>query len=172
MAAAAGVKQHSSYEVARPGGKCAASGRDIQPGEKYMAALRETTQGLERLDVAPECWPEFPRDGLLGYWQTTMPHPQQKKQIFVDDEVLGNLFERLSDAAEPLKVHFRFVLGLILMRKRLLIYESSRLEGGRDIWSVRLKGRQDMLEMIDPKLNEQQVQEVSRQLSEILNEEL
>jgi hypothetical protein len=164
--------KQQGYDVARPGGKCAVSGREIAPGEKYMAALRETPEGLERLDLAMECWEGFSRADLLGYWQTTMPQPNEKKKVFVDDEVLCNLFERLAETAEPLKLNFRFVLGLILIRKRLLVYESSRVENGRDIWAVRFKGREERLDLVDPKLDEPQVQEVSRQLGEILNEEL
>jgi hypothetical protein len=37
---------------------------------------------------------------------------------------------------------------------------------------VRLRGREDWLDLVDPKLNETQVTEVSQQLGEILNEEL
>jgi len=86
--------------------------------------------------------------------------------------VLCTLFERLADAAEPVKIHFRFVLGLILMRKRLVIYESARHEEGRDVWVVRMKGKEDRLDLTDPKLNEQQIAEVSQQLGQILNEEM
>ncbi len=168
------------YQVARPRGVCTVSGRTIAPGEKFMAAVRETPAGLERIDVAPEHWDAFDRTGLLAFWQTVMPTAEEKKKVFVDDEVLCTLFERLADATEPAKVHFRFVLGLILMRKRLVIYESTRHEppaagdpsGGRDVWVVRMKGREDRLELVDPKLNEQQVIEVSQQLGEVLNETL
>ena len=31
---------------------------------------------------------------------------------------------------------FRFVLGLILMRKRIIVYENTRYEEGKEIWSV------------------------------------
>lgn len=161
------------YQVARPLGRCAISGRDIAPGERFMAALRETSDGLERLDVSVEHWSELAdKSGLLGFWQATMPHPEQKKKLFVDDEVLCGLFERLAETAEPGKLSFRFVLGLILMRKRLIQYDSTRREGEREIWSVRLKGRTDSMDLINPRLDEQQVMDVSRQLSEILNEEL
>ena len=101
-----------------------------------------------------------------------MPHPQEKKKLFVDDEVLCGLFERLADAGEPAKVNFRFVLGLILMRKRLIVYEGSRQENGRDLWVVRLKGRDERLDLVDPRLDEHQMAEVSGQLGQILNEEL
>ena len=162
----------SGYEVPRPAGKCAVCGRDIVPGEKFIAALRETPTGLERLDVSPDCWDRFDRTDLLGFWQTVMPRPEEKKRLFVDDQTLCTLFERLGDAVEPAKVHFRFVLGLILMRKRLVVYEQTRHETGRDVWEVRLKGQDTRLDLLDPKLDERQMAEVSQQLGQILNEEL
>jgi hypothetical protein len=167
-----GQKPSANYEVGRPGGKCVVTGRDIQPDEKFMAALRETPAGFERLDVSLEAWPEFDKTGILGFWQTTMPRPEAKKKLFVDDEVLCGLFERLAETTESSKLNFRFVLGLILMRKRMLIYETSRYEGENEIWSVRFKGRDDRLDLLNPRLDEQQVAEVSQQLGEILNEEL
>jgi hypothetical protein len=58
------------------------------------------------------------------------------------------------------------------MRKRMIVYESSRMEDEKEVWSVRFKGREDRLDLVNPRLDEQQVQDVSRQLGEILNEEL
>ena len=166
-------RKTGSYDVPRPAGVCAVSGRPIAAGEKFFAVVRESPTGLERLDVSPEAWAEFDRRGLLGYWQATMPSPEQKpKKLFVDDEVLCTLFERLADTGEPAKLNFRFVLGLILMRKRVVIYETTRQEEGRDVWVVRLKGREDRLDLVDPKLTEAQVAEVSQQLGDILHQEL
>lgn len=162
----------AGYQVARPQGRCAVTGNVIEPEERFMAALRETAQGFERLDVSMDAWEGFDTTNLLGFWQTTMPRPEAKKQLFVDDGVLCHLFERLAETTEPSKVNFRFVLGLILMRKRLLVYESTRSQGEDEVWVVRLRGRDDRLDLLNPRLDEQQVADVSRQLSEILSEEL
>jgi hypothetical protein len=173
MSTAAPAKsQKSGYDVPKPAGKCAASGRDIAPGEKFVAAVRETDTGLERVDVSPECWGDFDRAKLLGFWHTTMPRAEERRKLFVDDEVLCNLFERLADATEPGKINFRFMLALVLMRKRLIVYEDTRHEEGRDLWVVRMKGKDERIDLIDPKLNEQEMAEVSQQLGQILNEEL
>jgi hypothetical protein len=158
------------YDVGRPGTACSKCGRAIAPGTKLMAVLRESEIGFERVDVCQSCWPETDRKELVAFWQTTVPHREAKKKIFVDDDVLCDLFVRLQDATEQAKLNFRFVLGLILMRKRLVIYQSSRNENGTDVWVVKLKGREDPIEMIDPKLTEQQVSDVSRQLGDILSE--
>ena len=58
------TKKTGTYEVPRPAGVCAATGRPIAPGEKFIAAVRETPTGLERLDVSPEAWPNFERANL------------------------------------------------------------------------------------------------------------
>jgi hypothetical protein len=162
----------AGYAVARAQGKCQICSKDIAPGNKLMAALRETPVALERVDVCLDCWQAFDRTGLLGFWQTIVPQPSAKRPMFVDDDVLCELFERLADAQEPAKINFRFVLGLILMRKRRIVYESSRVEQDREIWTVRLKGREDRLEMVNPKLDDQQAAEVSGQLSQILSADL
>ena len=167
------TKPTTGYDVARPLGKCHVSGQAIEPGMKYMAALRETLTGLERLDISTEAWQEFDRKDVLAFWQAVMPAAQQvKKKVFVDDQVLCELFERLGTTTEPAKLNFRFVLGLILMRKRMVQYESTRKDESREVWQVRFKGRQDLLDLVNPQLAEDQVAAVSQQLGEILNEEL
>jgi len=170
MSTAATTKA-AGYSLARAQGKCCACGKQIAAGEKLMAAVRDGPV-LERLDICTDCWGGFGRAGLLGFWQTHAPSAEAPRRIFVDDDVLCDLFERLGDAQEPAKLNFRFVLGLILMRKRRIVYESSRTDGEREFWTVRFRGKDEKLDLLNPKLNEQQVAEVSTQLGEILSADL
>jgi len=138
-----------------------------------MAALRDEPEGMRRVDWCPACWTGVDRAGVLAFWQTTMPRPDQpKKQPFVDDDVLCELFERLAGTEDAAKLSFRFVLGLILMRKRLVIHEATRSENGREIWVVRVRGSQGASELVNPRLTEEQIREVGGQLSQIMREEL
>ena len=63
-----------------------------------MAALRETPLGFERVDVSTSAWPQLDRKDVVAFWQATMPAVEQKRKLFVDDDVLCDLFERLKDA--------------------------------------------------------------------------
>jgi hypothetical protein len=162
----------TGYSIAKAEGKCQVCGRAIAAGEKFSAALRETPAALERLDVCAGCWGGFDKAGLLGFWQTTMHPPTAKRQVFIDDDVLCDLFSRLAEAQEAAKLNFRFVLGLILMRKRRIVYESTHQDAGKEIWSVRFKGKEELMDLVNPRLDEQQVGEVSSQLGEILNGDL
>ncbi len=101
---AAPARRYSHLDVPRPAGTCAVTGRKIEAGEKLFAAIRETSEGIERIDVSPEAWEGFDHSvgaKLLAFWQTVMPAHEVKKKVFVDDDVLCTLFERLSDATEP-----------------------------------------------------------------------
>ncbi|MEM8873979.1 MAG: hypothetical protein AAGD32_06940 [Planctomycetota bacterium] len=164
----------ASYSVTKPGGVCYVSGADIVPGTLFHSALRDTDEGLQRVDVLPGSWEAFDRNGVIAHWQATMPEPTEKKKLLVDDAVLCDLFERLADSEEDDKRQFRFVLGLILMRKRLLAYDGS--EG--NVWQMHwsnlgaAKAHDGAVELHDPKLSQDQIADVSANLGEILNAEL
>jgi hypothetical protein len=171
---AAPVSAGAGYAFGRPHGKCSICGRGIAPGEKFTAAVRESSAGLERVDLGGECWESFDKSPLLAHWRATMPEANSpaKPRVFVDDTVLCDLFERLAEAPageEPGKANFHFVLGLILMRKRLLSYESTHVENGREFWTVRMKGREQPIDLLNPRMDEQQVALVSDQLGQILS---
>ena len=173
MAAAVSGKS-TEYPVGRPHGVCHVTGRPIEPGQTYFAALRETPDGFERLEFLPEAWTGWPpeeKTRLLAFWRTEMATREaEKRKLLVDDEVLSELFRRLAGVAEPEKLAFRFMLGLILMRKKKLVYEGSETRpNGGDVWRMRFRKEEEILEVIDPKLDESQLEEVGRQVGQILH---
>jgi len=160
------------WEIEKPLGQCWGTGKKIQYGEEYFAALVEAEEGLQRRDFCADYWQDKKPD-VFCYWKTKLPHPDQKKQIFIDDEMLTAFFDRLEQETEEEKINFRFVLALILMRKRRLKYDSSKIENGGEIWRLRIVGGdKQFVEVTNPNLNEEQIEELSSQLSQILQVEL
>ena len=104
------------WEINKPLGQCWGSGTKIEYGQEYFGALVETEEGLQRRDYCAEYWQNEKPD-VFCFWKTKLPNPDQKKQIFVDDDMLMAFFERLEKETEPEKINFRFVLALILRRK-------------------------------------------------------
>jgi hypothetical protein len=66
-------------------------------------------------------------------------------------------------------VQFRFVLALILMRKKALRYEGSQIRDGIEIWRMVLPRDQSEHQVVNPKLTDDQISGVSEQLSVILH---
>jgi len=159
------------WEINKPLGQCYGTGRKIEYGEEYFGALVETDEGLQRRDFSADYWEEE-KPNVFCYWKTRLPHPSQKKQIFVDDEMLLAFFERLGKETEQEKVNFRFVLALLLMRKRRLKYDATRVEDANEIWRLRIAGEKQIVEVINPHLDEEQIEQLSSQIGQILQADL
>lgn len=182
-----------TYDIERPTGQCAFTGRTLEPDEQYIAALVEDGDNLKRVDICQQAWDQGKRpEDLFSYWKATVPQPQERKKLFVDDAVLMNLLERLADADQPQRIAFRFVLTLIMMRKKLLRYDRTdprkvmgpdAQETTQEWWVLTPKldlskgplGKWDearTLEVLDPRLDEEGIRAVTDQLSQILQAEL
>ena len=159
------------WEINKPLGQCYGTERKIEYGEEYFAALVETEEGLQRRDFCADYW-ESQKPDVFCYWKTRLPEPGQKKQLFVDDQMLMAFFERLEKETEPEKINFRFVLALILMRKRILKYDDTRTENDQEIWRLRIVGEKQFVEVINPHLDEEQIEQLSSQIGEILQTDL
>ena len=147
--------------IGRSSGRCAATGRELTPGEPCFTALvrpevdAESGTGsgdrpvFDRLDYDPDAWPEIRSSGQLGdrllcWWRTEVPEPGGKRHLFVDDDTLVDLFEQLDKETEAERKAFRFVLGLILLRRRRLRMVERASEGAgaeaREVWRFKLVG--------------------------------
>ncbi len=164
----------SDWEINKPLGQCFGSGRKIEHGEEYFGALVVAEQELQRQDFCAEYWRSEKPD-VFCHWKTKLPEPGQKKQLFVDDQMLMVFFERLARETDQEKIDFRFVLTLILMRKRLLKYNESRTEDGKEIWRLRIPGdksAEGLVEVVNPHLDAEQIEQLSSQMGEILHTDL
>jgi hypothetical protein len=168
----------TDYHVARATGQCEATGEALQPGSACIATLceRETDDGLDRKDFSLSAWESGARpERLFSYWKTTVPEPDAKPHLLVDDTVLMDLFERLAGDERPQRVAFRFVLCLILMRKKLLKFAGRSGGTQAEQWLVqarRAAQEQPPMAVINPNLADDDVRDLIDQLSEILQSEL
>ena len=161
----------SEWEINKPLGQCHGTHRKIEYGEEYFGALVATEEGLQRRDFCADYW-ESEKPDVFCYWKTKLPEPGQKKQLFVDDQMLMAFFERLEKETEQEKVNFRFVLALILMRKRILKYDETKNVADQELWRLRIVGEKQIVEVINPHLDEEQIEQLSSQIGEILQTDL
>ncbi len=95
--------------------------------------------------------------------------------MLVDDDVLLDLFQRLETDDRPQRQAFRFVLGLALIRKRLLKCVGREEDGGMEHWLITQKGdpqEQIPMKLLNPKLVEDDVQSLADQLGAVLSGDL
>ena len=167
----------TDYQVARSTGLCSATGQPLLPSSACIATLceRPHDEGFDRKDISLAAWEAGARpEGLYSYWKTIVPPPDAKPRLLVDDTVLMDLFERLASDDRPQRVAFRFVLGLILMRKKLLKFSGRKTQDGSpERWLLQTRGENSQTyDVINPNLSDDDVRDLIDQLSEVLQSEL
>lgn len=167
-----------SFSISRPTGQCAHSGTPLAPGEKYVATLveRQGAEELERVDYSLAAWDAGTRPHpplyLFASWRATMATPDAKKQqLALDDEELLDLFEQLSDAGDVKRQAFRFLLSLLLIRKRVLRYEGQR-PGMMLVREVGTDTSLPPIEVVDPGSAPEAISSAIEQLGAIMNLEV
>jgi len=159
------------YEITPSRFVCHLCKRQLQQEEEYFSALFDTKSEYVRKDYCLDCWPKVQaeQDNRLSFWRTHVPKAEEEKKPLVDDDVVFNFFLRLENETDPSKRNFRYVLGLLLMRKKILKFDDLRRDGdGEALVLVDRKAGEEYLVRV-PELTEEQIDEVTVQLSQILN---
>lgn len=159
------------YEIQSITGRCTKTNRPFEEGEEFYTVLFEHGESFTRADYSLEAW-QGPPEGAYCFFKSRMPVKEKRKRMLVDDELLVSFFRRLSGETEPLRVQFRFVLALILMRKRMLRYDGSETRDAGEVWRMTLTTDQSTHEVVNPDLTDEQIEGVSTQLSAILHSDM
>ncbi len=162
------------YDIQHASGSCSKCERKLAGGEIYTAALFDSPDGFRREDICSQCV-EAAGEGAseaFSAWTARVPVPDEPTQQFVDNQVLVGFFEKLADEGEPVKVTFRFVLALMLMRKKILVYDSTRRDDdGVEIWTMHYRKEGGSVEVVHPEMDDQQIVAVTSELGAIFQVE-
>ncbi len=162
----------NSQGVSKPTGVCAATGNALLPSTPAMAALceRDDDDGFNRLDYCLDAWDSGNRpERLFSNWRYIVPEAGKKPDIQIDDTVLIDLFERLADDDKPQRIAFRYILALVLLRKRKLKLIGREVIDDGELWILQYKGADgDLQKVHNPGISEEGIQDLSEQLGEIL----
>ncbi|MDZ4817610.1 MAG: hypothetical protein SGJ20_01415 [Planctomycetota bacterium] len=110
------------YDIQRGTRHCAVSQRELKPGEVFYSVLRSSGSQIVREDFSGEVWQGPPAD-TVGWWKSQVPTSDAKKFHWAPNDVMLQLFEDLEN--EPEQSDLRYVLTLLLIRRRVLRLEDT-----------------------------------------------
>ncbi|MBE3069858.1 MAG: hypothetical protein IMZ66_06445 [Planctomycetes bacterium] len=170
-----GMVLDREYKIGTSSRSCQACGHEFGVGDEYFSAVVETDEEdrLARQDFCPACW-QAGAGAFFSFWKTRIPEPEapdRRGPALVDLGRLMQLFEHLAESPDEQAQRFRYVLALVLMRKRRLrLADSRRLRGGRgEVLTLREPGtdRQHVVEA--PGITDDEIRSVADRLREILD---
>ena len=155
------------WPISRFTGRCVRTGRVLAEGEEFFSAIVQEGEELRRLDFSVTEW-NGPPEGALGYFRARVPSKAKPKKPLVDEANLFDFFERLRDETDASRVRFRFVLALMLMRKRTLRFESSERTEQGEVWVLRAPRDASLHRVANPNLSDEEAQQAGEQLAVLL----
>ena len=155
----------NDWSMPRRGEACGACGRAFEAGQPVCVYLYEAAERYARRDFCESCQPPA-EPAWLGAWKTRRP-VEGRKPPALDRESLLKVFEQLDAAAAAETVQFRFVLALLLWRKRVLKLEGTSSNGPAEEWDFTGPGDRKY-RITRPDLDETQLELLSNQLEALL----
>ena len=161
------------WNIQQPNRECLACEKQFEEGELCFSALFDSGESFERKDYCTACWEGASAEKqAFSFWKTHVPTKEEERKLLVDNDVLLDFFVRLSEeeGEQPdHKTKFRYILALVLMRKRSLRFVDIERDNGAEYLILRYPNEDREFKVLDPGLTEEEADTVKDDLSQILN---
>jgi hypothetical protein len=157
----------NEWQMPRRGEACDGCRRGFEPGDPIQACLYESPEGYQRRDYCADCEP--PDEPVpIGSWKMRSPEPAARKTVTFHREAIFGFFQQLEDAETREQRQLRFVLALLLWRKKVLKFDRSEANDDGEVWhfAVPRTGAAHAVER--PDLDEDRLEQLGAQLEGLL----
>ncbi len=158
----------AEWKIRRRHQQCSRCESTFEDGTRHVSLLRiDEEESLLREDLCLVCWEGADQAAVLFWWATCF-HENRKKSLQLDLESLERLFMEL-DGTEPEKLReLRYLLCLLLMRKRKLKLVRVARSRGEERLILRRPRRREELEVWVFDFTPEKIEEMRVRLQEVL----
>ena len=155
------------YEIQRCTRHCHATGRELAAGEEYFSVLLAEGAEAARYDYSAEAWPGPPEE-CVGWWKSQIPDRKSQRVHWAPNDVMLEFFDELAE--QPGKEDMRYVLSLLLVRRRVMRHEDTRHdEQGREILVLHCPRRDATYEVpVAHPDRPERIEEIQQELARLL----
>lgn len=157
----------TEWKLAHRRAACATCERAFEAGEPHVSSLALDGESLVREERCLSCWRALAAPAL--FWWRTRQRTEKRRGLGLDLEALEALFVRLQGRVEPALSELRYVLCLILLRKRRLTIERVVRDSERESLVVRRRRQRDTFDVGVFDFTPEAVERMSARLHEIFD---
>jgi len=147
--------------------RCAACEREFEVGESIRAVLCESPEGYQRRDYCCSCEPAV-EPPPLATWLTRRPEPPTPKHPTFNVETVLHLFEQLEQPQSAEQAQLRFVLALLLWRRKVLRLEGTEATEAGEVWRFAARGAKRTYEVLRTEVDEQRAETLGEQIAQLV----
>lgn len=161
------------------GGRASAKGLSAASGsaEASTGSAPEFTEGLTAEALGPSRSAESVTldkkgqnpESVFSFWKTRMPKKEEPRRRIVDNAVILNLFSRLQGVTEPWAKNMQYVLGLFLLRKKLLKLREQGKDGQGDFLCLYSPEEDKTYQIYNSNLTEEEIEKINNDVLRLLD---
>ena len=155
------------HDLAR---QCAQCGRGFREEESIFSAVFDRGERFERLDYCEPCLRDLSPEAIYAQWRTVVPGkaPPPLRRA-VNEEAVRAFFDKLAGEQDRMKRSFRYVLALMLLRRKVLrLVAVRRGEGGEEL-VLRDPRAEKEHTVYNPQLGEAEILALTGEVGKVLN---
>ena len=159
----------TEWDIQSRADACAACQRPFTDKEAYHTFLRMEASGYHRRDLCGTCYLDAPRDGVLSYWQGEYKSPPPPLPEAIEKETAETLLRKLVESTDPAHAAARYILAVMLERKRVLKHRDTvREQNGNELLVYEHARTGESFTIPDPHLRLDQLAQVQQQITTAL----
>ncbi len=148
----------------RPAAKCCAkTGLPFRAGDVCWSMLVEKDGQMVRQDFSSAAW-DGPPPEAIGHWRSVIAASTVTSRPKLDADSLFDYFLQLSDSPNIVQQQYRYVLALLLLRKRRLVLEEVVEFDDRPTMRLVGSAGEGPFDVPEEELNEEQIDRLQQQL--------
>ncbi|HYG74030.1 MAG TPA: hypothetical protein VEK08_03405 [Planctomycetota bacterium] len=161
------------WKISKPAASCCACQAAFVAEQRTFSALLQNADGLQRQDYCESCFQARRPENVFYFWRTVQPNPDsddsKPQRPRVDVDYVLDFFKRLEGDSNTQRIAFRYILALMLARKKMLVFESKKKDAaGQDLHLFREKRGGQLHSVLEPSLSEEEISTVSAELGVLL----
>lgn len=153
---------------------CQACRKSFVDQEPYHTLLFDHKRDYERLDICERCWESqysqgaTDRKGFVSFWQGIYTVPPAAAPDPIQKETAETLLRKLIEQDDPSHAAARYILAVMLERKRLFKVKAQLAQDQQRIFVYEHAKTSELFQIPDPNLQLDQLQEVQRDIARLL----
>lgn len=157
----------TEYQIQASTRRCALTDRELKPGERFYSVILDQGGKFLRQDYSAEAW-QGPPPEAFSFWQGKLGADAKPRKQPIDDEMLTDCFARLENETDQGKVGFRYVLALLLLRRKRMRLDETKRQDGQEILHLRCLKTGTRYRVTDPQLNDDELNAVQDDVFQVL----
>lgn len=153
---------------------CQACRKSFVDKQPYHTLLFDHKRDYERLDICERCWESqysqgaTDRKGYVSFWQGTYTVPPAAAPDPIRKETAETLLRKLIEQNEPNHAAARYILAVMLERKRLFKVKAQLAQEDQRVFVYEHAKTGELFQVPDPKLQLDQLEDVQRDVARLL----